>query len=240
MMLAAVVLGGVAVLGLQRESMPRTQPDEVEVRVLYPGASALDVEEGICRPLEEALSGVSFVEEVRAEAREGQGTVTIEMLEGEDFSEFQSSIQREVDALDTLPPDAEEPVLEALGLEDKVLAIHVASGGSLLSLKAYCEDLERRLRLLPEVSMVEGPGVRRAPAARRPQARSAGELLARPRRRRARARRPERRPAGGLARDPLQRDPAALRRAPAHGGRARGPGGVLGRAGCRGAPGRAG
>ena len=158
LMLIAVAVGWLAVSDLLRESMPALRPDEVEVRVVHPGSTALEVEEGICRPLEEALAGVSYVEEVRAEAREGRGTVTCVMVERGDFARFQADIQREVDALTTLPDDAEEPIVEALGLEDRVLAIHVTAETSARSLKAYCEDLEARLRRLPEVSLVEVQG----------------------------------------------------------------------------------
>jgi len=45
----------------------------------YPGASAQDVEEGICQRIEDALDGVRFVKEVRSEAREGIGVVTAEI-----------------------------------------------------------------------------------------------------------------------------------------------------------------
>ncbi|MHC4390335.1 MAG: efflux RND transporter permease subunit, partial [Planctomycetota bacterium] len=158
LMLLGLVLGVMAVFGLRRETMPELVPDKVEVRVAYPGASALDIEEGICRPLEEALAGVSFLDEVRSESRENVGAVTCVMAQGGDFSAFQADIQREVDALTSLPTDAEDPTVQALGLEQKVLAVHVAADTSPRSLKAYCKDLEERLRRLPEISLVEVQG----------------------------------------------------------------------------------
>ncbi len=158
LMVAFSALGIFTLVALQRESMPEVAPSEVEVRVIYPGAGAEEVEEAVCRPLEEALDGISYVEEVRSEALEGLGKVTLKMVEAGDFDAFQGDVDDKISGLDTLPEGAEEPVIKALGTEDRVLAILVSGPATVQELKAYCEDLKDRLRRLPQVSLVEVQG----------------------------------------------------------------------------------
>ena len=158
LMMAFLALGWMALSGVRSETLPEVAPSKVEVAVVYAGASTADVEEAICRPLEEALIGVSFLEELVADAREGRGVVTATMVEGADFDTFRTDVQSEVDGLSTLPEAAEEPVVTALGLETPVLSLLVTGSSTPQGLKSYCEDLEARLRRLPEVSLVELKG----------------------------------------------------------------------------------
>ena len=49
----------------------------------YPGATPTDVELAICKPLEEAMDGISFMEEKRCQARQSFGVMTLKMQEEE-------------------------------------------------------------------------------------------------------------------------------------------------------------
>ncbi|MBT8126935.1 MAG: efflux RND transporter permease subunit, partial [Gammaproteobacteria bacterium] len=55
LMAAIMILGLVALPGLQRETFPELQSDTVEIRVIYRGATASEVEDAICRRLEDVL-----------------------------------------------------------------------------------------------------------------------------------------------------------------------------------------
>ena len=95
LMLALVAMGIFTVRDLRRETFPDFSSSEVEVRVIYPGASAEEVEEAICLRLEDALDGLRYVKELRAEAREGVGTVTVEMADVGQFEVFLDDIRSE-------------------------------------------------------------------------------------------------------------------------------------------------
>ena len=140
---------------LRRETLPDFTPDEVEVRVIYPGASAEEVEEAICERVEDALDGIKYIEEVRSDAREGLSIVTVEMEDGGDFTTFKDDIDTELSAIDDFPVDAEEPIIRQLGTTDLVLAILVSGPMTVPHLKAYCEDLKRRLQQEPGISLVK-------------------------------------------------------------------------------------
>ena len=159
LLMFGIIVGGVLSLGgLRRETFPDFAPREVEVRVAYPGATAEDVEEAICRRIEDAIDGVRFVEEVRSEARRSLGTVTVEMVEGGDYGAFKDEIDTAVAAIDDFPDRAEEPVVAELNTIDPVLTILVSGEMSRADLKLYAEDFKDRLQARPGVSFVEVDG----------------------------------------------------------------------------------
>ena len=79
-LMAGVLAVGVAsMLMLQRERFPDYRPDEVVVRVVYPGASPTQTEEGLCLKIEEAIRSIVGVRKLTSLATEGRGTVTAEL-----------------------------------------------------------------------------------------------------------------------------------------------------------------
>ena len=155
LMLIFLALGLLTLPGLRRETLPDFAAQEVEVSVLYPGASAAEIENAICLRIEDAVDAVSFIEEVRSSAREGIGTVVIKMQENADFPRFFSDIKTEVEAIDDFPEEAEKAVIRQLGRTDLVIALAVSGDMSPPHLKIYCEQLKSELRQLEEISQVE-------------------------------------------------------------------------------------
>ena len=77
------IVGGYLMLGhVKKEVFPNFSIDIVTVSVPYPGASPEEVEKGIVLPVEEAISGLEFVDLVKSTANEGVGVVAIELVDG--------------------------------------------------------------------------------------------------------------------------------------------------------------
>jgi HAE1 family hydrophobic/amphiphilic exporter-1 len=158
LMAGLIAIGLLHVWQLRRETFPDITPSEVQIRVIYPGANADEVEEAICQRIEDALDGVRFVKELRAEAREGIASVVVEMTEEGNFTTFLSDIESEVGAIDDFPDDIEEPIIAQLGTTDPVLALVVSAPTTAPDLKAYCEKLKDRLQRLEGISLVKIAG----------------------------------------------------------------------------------
>jgi len=154
LMAAIMILGIVALPGLQRETFPEIKNDKVEVRVIYKGATTDEVEDAICRRLEDALDGITDIDETRCEAREGLGIATAVMREGAQMSRFLDDVKSEVDAIDDFPDQAELPVVNELGRTDAVVSIAITGPEDPVALKAYAEDVKSRLQSLREFSTV--------------------------------------------------------------------------------------
>ena len=84
LMFVILMLGIAALPGLNKETFPEIELYQVQVTVNYPGASASEVEEGICNRLEDATDGISFLEERSCEARDNVGIMVLDMLEAGD------------------------------------------------------------------------------------------------------------------------------------------------------------
>lgn len=72
LMMIILLGGGIwTMFNIQKEVFPQYQLDVVEVSVVYPGAAPAEVEQGILRPVEEAIRGVDGIKEVTSTADEG-------------------------------------------------------------------------------------------------------------------------------------------------------------------------
>ncbi|MCF8053572.1 MAG: efflux RND transporter permease subunit, partial [Desulfobacterales bacterium] len=157
LMIVFLVAGAMTTPHILRETQPDYAPTEVEIRIQYPGATAAEVEEVVCRRVEDAIDGVSFVKEVRADAREGFASIIAEMSPDGDIQTFLRDIETEVDAIDDFPPEVEEPAITELGRTDPVMSLLVSGPVSTPDLKTYCEDLKDRLQEAG-ISLVEIEG----------------------------------------------------------------------------------
>ncbi len=153
-----LVLGLFTLPNLRRDTFPRVQPTKVQVSVAYPGSRAEDIEEAICRRIEDAVDAVNQVYRVSCEAREGLAQATVEMEEGGDLDRFAADIKTEVDAITDFPERAEDPIIKQLGLTDFVAAVAVTGVSDPTALKAYAEDLKARMLQTPLITKVEIEG----------------------------------------------------------------------------------
>ncbi|MGB1109424.1 MAG: efflux RND transporter permease subunit [Gammaproteobacteria bacterium] len=154
LMAAFIILGLVSTTGLQRETFPEIKNDKVEVRIVYRGATAAEVEDAICRRLEDAMDAITDLDELRCESREGLGVATAVMLEGADMARFLDDVNAEVDAIDDFPAEIEPPVISELGRTEAVISVAVTGPENPVVLKAYAETLKDRLKASRHVAEV--------------------------------------------------------------------------------------
>ncbi len=158
LMAAIIILGLVALPDLRRETLPEIQRDKVEVRVVYRGATPDEVEDAVCRRLEDALEGITDLDELRCEAREGVGAATAVMREGADMMRFLDDVKSDVDAIDNFPDQTEPPVVTELGRTEPVISVAVTGPRDAVALKAYAEDLKDRILAETDIAEVTVSG----------------------------------------------------------------------------------
>ena len=103
LMALLIIVGLVSLPLLRRETFPEFEMELVQATVVYPGATAEEVEDAICQRIEDAIDGLTDVEEVQCEAREGIGTATIEMADSGEIGRFLADVNTEIDAIDSFP-----------------------------------------------------------------------------------------------------------------------------------------
>ncbi|WP_024335696.1 efflux RND transporter permease subunit [Desulfotignum balticum] len=146
LMLAFLIAGFLSLPHILKETQPDFAPTEVEIRIKYPGATAGEVEEVICQRVENAIDGINYVKEIRADAREGFAAIVVEMASVGDIQTFIREIDTQINAIDDFPKEVELPVIQELGRTDPVLSVLVSGPMDLPDLKAYCEDVKDRLQ----------------------------------------------------------------------------------------------
>jgi multidrug efflux pump subunit AcrB len=154
LMLFMVAAGLMSLGTIEREVLPTAEAQAASIIVLYPGAGPLEVEEAICRRIEEAVLGVEGVDRVRAIARENVGIVIVEFLDGADRQRMLDDIEAEIGRLDTLPEEAEDPVVSLLEIDNRVLTVVVSGPASRADLRRAADLVEDALLAQPEISLV--------------------------------------------------------------------------------------
>ncbi len=152
LMLAACILGLSVITGIERESFPEFTPSRVTVAVVYPGASAVDVDEQVCAELDSSLNGLSQLDDIQCQSTEGRATLTLTMSEDAEISQFFNDALSEVQAIQGLPADAEEPTVSISGREEQIVLLAVSGIDGLGGLLRYADELASRLTALPNVS----------------------------------------------------------------------------------------
>ncbi len=155
LMILFLLLGLLTVGDIRRETFPDFASTEISVTASYPGATAEEVESAVCERIEEAVESVPNLIKITSRASEGVATVTVEMEDGADATEFLNDIKTEVEAIGNFPDEVEDIIVKRLNRTDQVLSIAVTGPMSEIHLKLYCEQLKEKIKQLSLVSQVD-------------------------------------------------------------------------------------
>jgi len=149
-----------AVHSMIRETLPTMSLDIITVTVPYPGADPEEVEEGICRKLEDAIENVDGVKSYGTVAHENYGQARIEVKENYDTQAVLDRIRSRIDSISTFPPDAERPIVTELLKQEYVSILALAGDIPEKQLKELAADIKDELQALPKISNVSLSGIR--------------------------------------------------------------------------------
>ena len=158
MMAAAVVLGLVALPSMERETFPEFDASRVTVATTYTGASAADVDEEICQSLDDALTGVTDLDDFECVSVDNLGTATLTMADTGDIGQFYNDVASIASGLD-LPDDADRPAVSIAGRTEVVALLAVSGVDGPGGLVRYADDLATRLGGLSKISQATVSGV---------------------------------------------------------------------------------
>ena len=157
-----LLIGGFVVASrIKQEVFPEFDSDMVMVRVIYPGSSPEEVEQGIILAVEEVIRALDGVKEITATASEGAGMVMAELEEGADNQRVYQDIKQQIDRIVTLPLDAEEPEVSLMIRRREVLQIQLYGDASEWVLRELAEQVRDRLLQDEQITQVDLYGARR-------------------------------------------------------------------------------
>ncbi len=155
LMLVFLLGGFVMIPRIRQEVFPEFDLDIVTIRTVYPGASPVDIEEGIILAIEEAIRSVDGVDRITSTAHEGAGTVTAELQLSADGNEVLQDIKSAVDRIVTFPQDAERPIVQLVRSRSLVLNVLLSGNLTMRELKEWGEIARDEILLDDAISTVE-------------------------------------------------------------------------------------
>ncbi len=144
LVLVALMAGFLGVTRMNVQFFPNFALDVLSVRVIWSGASAEDVENGIVIPLEERLKTVDGVKKLSATAAQGVASITLELREGTDSLAALDQVRQRVAEFSNLPKDAEAPQVSRVTRYEPVARLLVR-GPSLDELRPWVRQFEHEL-----------------------------------------------------------------------------------------------
>jgi len=149
-----LAIGGLAsYLTIPKESNPSIEFPQIVVTSIYPGASPSDVEATVSQVIEQEISSINGIDEMRSTSSEGVSTVVVEFTPDVDTDKAYQEVNRAVDrAQPDLPDAVEEPLVDEINTDDfPIMTINLSGTYSLARLKEVGEDLQDELEGISSV-----------------------------------------------------------------------------------------
>ncbi len=140
-----LVAGFAAAPNMRTQFFPDVIVDNVRVITQWDGAGAEDVDAAIVQVLEPALLAVEGVESSESTSREGRGEVRLEFEPGWDMARAATDVQTAVDAVTTLPAEAEEPEVRRGAWRDRVTDVVITGPVAPAQLGRFADEFVTRL-----------------------------------------------------------------------------------------------
>lgn len=147
-MLALVVFGIFALAMLDTDEFPEVNPPFIVLSVPYPGASPDVVEREVVDPMEEAIAGISGVDEMQSTSLDGYASIMVTFDFEKDVNQASQDVRDAISGIrGDLPPEMEEPIVSRFDPNDMPI----------VSLALVSERYTS-----PELTRIADPGVTRA------------------------------------------------------------------------------
>ncbi len=145
LLMTLMIMGGIFALEkLNIQFFPNFTLDIVRVSVVWPGASAEDVETGLTTPLEQVLKSVDDLRKMTSTSAEGRSAITLEFREGTDILLALNQVKQRVDEFRNLPREAEDPQITHIARYEPVSRL-ILYGDDLDTLRPLAHRFEREL-----------------------------------------------------------------------------------------------
>ncbi|CAM2809877.1 efflux RND transporter permease subunit [Vibrio rarus] len=158
LMLLIFLVGVLSLPSIKRETFPEFSPPYIMATIVYPGASPMEVEESLCVRMEDAVDGLSNIEETTCEALEGSARLTLKLNSSADIGRMLVDVQTQINSINDFPDEIESPIVQELDWNEPVVDVAITADTSWPELKAYAEKLKRIMKLDYGVSLVDVSG----------------------------------------------------------------------------------
>jgi multidrug efflux pump subunit AcrB len=146
LMMVMILIGLFSAFQLNRQVFPTFGLDAVSINILWPGASAEDVDRNILEVIEPEIRFVDGVKEINGFAMESGGGFFIRFNEGTNMARAFSDLENGVRRVEgQLPQDIERPVINQVELMEPVSRVALSGPFSEAALKSIAKEMRDEL-----------------------------------------------------------------------------------------------
>ncbi len=155
LMFALIVFGAITMNRMGISQLPDVDFPIINVSVTYDGAAPEVVEAELIEPIEERLLAIEGIADMRSQARQGSGQVTLEFDMSRNVDVALQEVQTALSQL-RLPQDIDPPIVKKSNPEeDPILIVSISGQADLKDMLAWSDRyLLDQLRFLPGVGEV--------------------------------------------------------------------------------------
>jgi multidrug efflux pump subunit AcrB len=144
---------------LKKTINPEFEIEQVQINVPYPGASALEVEEGIVIKIEENLRGIENVDKIYSTSSDNFGSITVDLKPSVDMNKALQEIKNVVNSINSYPTGAEKPVVYQTTQWNRAIMLSIYGPDDLFALKKIVEEFRDDLLRTGKISNVMSWGL---------------------------------------------------------------------------------
>ncbi len=160
LLLSVLAAGVFTALNVRTEGFPAFAAESVTITVPIRGGTPENVERGVAIRIEESLESVTGIDEIRSVSTDSLATVTVKAIEDYPISKLLDDIKIQVDAIPSLPEQAEKPVVTENKRNNQVLWVEIYGSEDETARKETARELRDQLLAQPSISKVETIGAR--------------------------------------------------------------------------------
>ncbi len=153
-----LIVGGLSLYTMKKSFFPERPSRMLYVSVFYPGASPVEMEEGVTSRIEEAVRAIPGIYEINSVSSENSARVSIEIIPGYDIDEALIEVKNAVDGISSFPTAAERPIVFKQRTTSPAMRLMVTGNVDLLTLKTYAQQIEEDFLASGHISQVSISG----------------------------------------------------------------------------------
>jgi len=159
LILLIMVAGIFGFTQLRRRVWPQIDFDYVNLNIAWPGASALEIEDGLTIPVEEQLKGLEGIERMVSTTSDGFLHIWIETTPDLPIERTVDRIRTAVESVPDYPEDARSPIVAQEPSWNRVMLLFVYGPEDLDVLQDVADEFRTDLLATGEVSQVDAWGM---------------------------------------------------------------------------------
>lgn len=137
-----VITGLISLNNLKKSFFPERTSRFISISVFYPGASPVEMEEGVTSRVEEAIRSIVGIREITSTSSENSARIMIETTGQYDIDETLMEVKNAVDGISSFPSAAERPIVFKQRSTSRAMFMSLSGTDDLFTLKEYAYRIE--------------------------------------------------------------------------------------------------